>query len=103
MGMTQDNRGDADNRPHSRSRERVGNFYDPSRKTLGALGEWTRENLNVAAQYGEWLSRGDVPSAQEIAPGQGAIIRESGLPVACHRDLDGRRIATPLSVRAWAV
>jgi Rieske Fe-S protein len=64
-------------------------LYDPSRKTLGALGEWTRENLNVAAQYGDWLSKGDADSAENMALGQGAIIRESVKPIACYRDPDG--------------
>jgi glycine/D-amino acid oxidase-like deaminating enzyme/nitrite reductase/ring-hydroxylating ferredoxin subunit len=64
-------------------------LYDPTRKTLGALGKWARENLNVAAQYGDWLSKRDAESAEKIAPGQGAIIRESGKPIACYRDPDG--------------
>src|SRR5205807_10075563 len=31
-------------------------LYDPSRKTLRALGEFAKENLNVAWQYSEWLT-----------------------------------------------
>ena len=65
-------------------------LYDPSRKTLGALGEWARENLNVAAQYGHWLSRVDEESAQDIVPGTGGIIRESGKPIACYRGTNGQ-------------
>lgn len=65
-------------------------LYHPTRKTLGALGEWTRENLNVAAQYAKWLSSGDVESSQAIAPGEGAVIRESGKPIACYREPDGQ-------------
>ena len=64
-------------------------LYEPSRKTLGALGEWARENLNVAAQYGNWLSKRDADSAESIAPGEGAIIREAGKPIACYRDQHG--------------
>jgi Rieske Fe-S protein len=65
-------------------------LYDPpARKTLGALGQWARENLNVAAQYGDWLSKKDAESAENIPPGQGAVIRESGKPIACYRDQDG--------------
>jgi glycine/D-amino acid oxidase-like deaminating enzyme len=63
-------------------------LYDPSRKTLGALGEWARENLNVAAQYGDWLSKRDAESAETIAPDEGAIVRKSGKPIACYRDPD---------------
>ena len=65
-------------------------LYEPSRKTLGALGQWARENLNVAAQYGNWLSGGDAESAEAIGPGQGGVIRESGKPVACYREPDGK-------------
>jgi len=65
-------------------------LYDPSRKTLGALGQWTRENLNVAAQYSDWLSRGDAKSVQNVAPGEGAIVHENGKPVATYRQPDGR-------------
>ena len=33
-------------------------LYDPSRKTLRAAGEFAKENLNVAAQYADWLTAG---------------------------------------------
>jgi glycine/D-amino acid oxidase-like deaminating enzyme/nitrite reductase/ring-hydroxylating ferredoxin subunit len=64
-------------------------LYEPTRKRLGALGQWARENLNVAAQYTDWLSKRDAESADNIALGQGAVIRESGKPIACYRDPDG--------------
>jgi glycine/D-amino acid oxidase-like deaminating enzyme/nitrite reductase/ring-hydroxylating ferredoxin subunit len=64
-------------------------LYDPSRKTLRALGEWTSENLNVAAQYGDWIFKADVTSADELRPGTGAVVRESGAPVALYRNHDG--------------
>ena len=41
-------------------------IYDPSRMTLGALKEFAKENLNVAAQYSDYVSGGDVESADEI-------------------------------------
>ena len=44
-------------------------LYDPSRKTLRALGRFAGENLNVARQYGDWLTGGDVGSSAQIAPG----------------------------------
>ena len=64
-------------------------LYDPARKTLGAVAEWARENLNVASQYADWVTRRDLDSAEKIPRGEGAIIREAGLPVACHRDPNG--------------
>ncbi|HYP27435.1 MAG TPA: FAD-dependent oxidoreductase [Blastocatellia bacterium] len=65
-------------------------LYDPSRKTLGALGEYAKENLNVAAQYAEgYLAGGDVDSAEEIAPDEGAVIRRGLTKVAVYRDQQG--------------
>jgi glycine/D-amino acid oxidase-like deaminating enzyme/nitrite reductase/ring-hydroxylating ferredoxin subunit len=64
-------------------------LYDPSRKTLRALGEFAKENLNVVAQYGDWLTAGDVDSADKIAPGTGAIMRRGLSKVAVYRDEHG--------------
>lgn len=65
-------------------------LYDPSRKTLRAPLEWARENLNVAAQYVEdYLTGGDVDSAEQIAPGDGAIIRRGLTKIAVYRDEQG--------------
>src|SRR5438270_10333875 len=47
-------------------------LYDPSRKTLRALPEYTKENLNVAAQYVEWVTGGEVESADQIRSGKAA-------------------------------
>jgi Rieske Fe-S protein len=52
-----------------------GTIYDPSRKTLRSLGEYAKENLNVAKQYSDWLQRGDVASIADIPRGHGAILR----------------------------
>ncbi|MCA1614352.1 MAG: FAD-dependent oxidoreductase [Acidobacteria bacterium] len=61
-------------------------LYDPSRKTLGAIGEFAKENLNVAAQYTDLATPGDVASVEEIKPGEGAIIRRGLSKVAAYRD-----------------
>lgn len=61
-------------------------LYDPSRNILRAAGEFLRENFNVAAQYLDWLGRGDVGSVDEIAPGQGAIVRQGARLLAVYRD-----------------
>jgi glycine/D-amino acid oxidase-like deaminating enzyme/nitrite reductase/ring-hydroxylating ferredoxin subunit len=61
-------------------------LYDPSRKTLRAMGEFAKENLNVAKQYGDWLTGGDVGSPEDIEPGTGAIIRRGLSKVAVYRD-----------------
>lgn len=66
-------------------------LYDPKRKpkTLASLGEFAKENLNVAAQYVDLVTPGDVQSVEQIAPDTGAVIREGVHKLACYRDADG--------------
>ena len=61
-------------------------LYDPARKTLRALSEFAKENLNVAAQFADLVTPGEVESVDEIAAGSGAIIRRGLLKVAAYRD-----------------
>jgi glycine/D-amino acid oxidase-like deaminating enzyme/nitrite reductase/ring-hydroxylating ferredoxin subunit len=49
-------------------------LYEPSRKTLGAVGRFVMESLNVAAQYGDWLTVGDTETDLSVSPGTGAIV-----------------------------
>src|SRR5688572_2061248 len=65
-------------------------LYDPSRVTLLAAGDFARENSNVALQYTDWLTGGDVASAGEIPPGSGAILRRGLEKIAAYRDEQGR-------------
>jgi Rieske Fe-S protein len=65
-------------------------LYDPSRKSVKALGEFAKENLNVAAQYLDWMTGGDVSSPDQVAPGSGAVIRRGLHKVAIYREPDGR-------------
>jgi glycine/D-amino acid oxidase-like deaminating enzyme/nitrite reductase/ring-hydroxylating ferredoxin subunit len=64
-------------------------LYDPSRKRVKAGWEFTKENLNVAAQYGAYLTGGDVASVDEIQPGSGAVVRRGLNKVAVYRDEGG--------------
>ena len=64
-------------------------LYDPSRKSLGALSEFARENLNVAAQYADLVTPGEVTDVSQIAPGDGAIVRRGLKKVAVFRDAAG--------------
>ncbi len=61
-------------------------LYDPSRKTLLAAPNFVAENLNVASEYMEWITPGDVPSVEKINRGRGAIIRRGLFKVAVCRD-----------------
>jgi glycine/D-amino acid oxidase-like deaminating enzyme/nitrite reductase/ring-hydroxylating ferredoxin subunit len=64
-------------------------LYDPSRVSLRASGEFAKENLNVVAQYGDYVTRGDVSQPGEIAAGSGAVIREGLKKIAVYRDAGG--------------
>ena len=65
-------------------------LYDPSRKTVGAAREYTAENLNVARQYADWLTGGEVKAADEIARGSGAVMRRGLQKLAVYRDPEGK-------------
>jgi len=64
-------------------------LYDPSRKSLRAAVEFTKENLNMAAQYASWLTPGEVHSEDEIPKGTGAIVRHGLHKHAVYRDANG--------------
>ena len=64
-------------------------LYDPSRRTLASAHEFLRENLNVAAQYRDWVVPGDVADEAEIPRGEGAVIRAGLRRIAVYRAPDG--------------
>jgi glycine/D-amino acid oxidase-like deaminating enzyme/nitrite reductase/ring-hydroxylating ferredoxin subunit len=64
--------------------------YDPSRKTLGAAGEFAEENLNVAAQYADLVTPGEVESTRNIKRGRGSVLRRGLTKSAVYRDSDGQ-------------
>jgi Rieske Fe-S protein len=64
-------------------------LYDPSRKTLRAAGEFARENINMAAQYTDWITPGDVTDEREIPVGCGAVVRDGLKKLAVYRDERG--------------
>ncbi|HEY0324267.1 MAG TPA: FAD-dependent oxidoreductase [Pyrinomonadaceae bacterium] len=63
--------------------------YDPARKTLSALGEFAKENLNVAAQFTDYVTPGEVDNANEVARGEGALLRSGLTKTAVYCDEDG--------------
>lgn len=68
-------------------------LYDPGRKSLRVRGimEFGSENINVAAQYvSDYLSGGDVDSADQIRPGQGAVMGAGPKKVAVYKDEQGQ-------------
>jgi len=64
-------------------------LYDPGRITLRAAGEFVKENLNVAAQYRELVTGGELASETALARGTGAVMRDGLTKVAVYRDNAG--------------
>jgi glycine/D-amino acid oxidase-like deaminating enzyme/nitrite reductase/ring-hydroxylating ferredoxin subunit len=64
-------------------------LYNPSRVTLKAVGEFAKETANMAAQYTDWLTAGDVEKDRLVPRGTGAIVRHGLKKVAVFRDADG--------------
>ncbi len=64
-------------------------LYDPSRITLRAFSELARENINVGAQFTDWVTEPDVDSLDRIAPGQGATVQGRWMKLAVYRDEHG--------------
>ena len=64
-------------------------LYSPSRVPVKAASEIAREDLNMAAQYADWLTPGDVKSPEEIARDSGAVLRRGLEKIAAYRDANG--------------
>ncbi|GGE99666.1 FAD-dependent oxidoreductase [Hymenobacter cavernae] len=67
-------------------------LYDPGRVTLRptSIKEFAVENANVAAEYTDLLTGGDVSTEEEIKPGAGAVLRRGLTKVAVYRDPQGQ-------------
>jgi Rieske Fe-S protein len=66
-----------------------GSLYDPARKTLRAGIEFVKETSNMASQYSDWMTSGDVSSADEIAADSGAVLRRGLKKISIYRDQQG--------------
>jgi glycine/D-amino acid oxidase-like deaminating enzyme/nitrite reductase/ring-hydroxylating ferredoxin subunit len=65
-------------------------LYAPSRVSLRAVPEFVRETLNVAAQYADYATGGDIDQADALPPGTGGVIRHGLKKVAAYRDTHGQ-------------
>lgn len=66
-------------------------LYDPRRITLKSARTFTKEAVNMAWQYADWVTAGEVKPDAEIAPGKGAVIRRGAHKIAVYRDAAGER------------
>jgi len=65
-------------------------LYDPGRVPVGAASDLITEGANVAAQYTDWVTGGDIEDAEQLAPGTGAVVRQGLTKVAAYRDETGK-------------
>jgi glycine/D-amino acid oxidase-like deaminating enzyme/nitrite reductase/ring-hydroxylating ferredoxin subunit len=64
-------------------------LYDPARKPASAIGNYISENTTAIQNFARYLMPGEVDAPQQLAPGQGGIIRSGLEKLAVCRDLDG--------------
>jgi len=69
-------------------------LFDPSRKpTAGtSLAEFVTGRAHDVKNLSEYVTGGDIGSADELKPGQGAIIRRGAKKIAAYRDDNGKLI-----------
>jgi Rieske Fe-S protein len=61
-------------------------LYDPSRVKLRAAAEYIKENVNVAEQYKDYFTKGELDDIAAIKPGEGAVVGRGSGKIAVYRD-----------------
>jgi glycine/D-amino acid oxidase-like deaminating enzyme/nitrite reductase/ring-hydroxylating ferredoxin subunit len=64
-------------------------IYDPSRKPARAAKQFLSESADVAKNFAEYVSPGELVSEEQLSPGSGGILRVGLHKVAVCRDEDG--------------
>jgi glycine/D-amino acid oxidase-like deaminating enzyme/nitrite reductase/ring-hydroxylating ferredoxin subunit len=65
-------------------------LYDPSRKSLKTLDIFIGEQLNVAKQYINLFTEGDIQNLDQLLSGEGAVIKDNLKKIAVFRDETGK-------------
>lgn len=65
-------------------------LYDPARKPAASLGNFVRENLTAVRNLAEYVTPGELGGADELAAGEGGILRQGLSKLAVCRDASGR-------------
>jgi len=66
--------------------------YRPERVTVRAAGPYLRENATLVSSLAQYVTPGDLASAEAIEPGQGAVLRQGTHKIAAYRGIDGELI-----------
>lgn len=64
-------------------------LYAPNRKALSSIGEFLRENVNVAEQYVDWMKPSECDDLQQIANNTGCLMQHGLEKIAVYRDSEG--------------
>lgn len=64
-------------------------LYSPKRIPLKLPGRFLSEALNMAKQYGDFIKKGDIDEAQELANDEGGILSKGLRKIALYRDSSG--------------
>ena len=64
-------------------------LFSPSRLPIKAAKTYLQENANMAGQFADWLTGGDVRGPAEVVPEMGAIDRRGLKKIAIYRDAQG--------------
>lgn len=65
-------------------------LYDPARITFSVAGNYMKEMGNMAAQYLDYLTPGDIKSVREMEPGEGGVIRFGTRKIAVYKSEDAK-------------
>lgn len=65
-------------------------IYKPTRIPLKVAGNYIRESLNMAGQYVDWISKGDIASTDKLNNDEGAIISSGLKKIAAYKDMYGQ-------------
>ncbi|WP_439882405.1 FAD-dependent oxidoreductase [Pontibacter sp. MBLB2868] len=66
-------------------------LYDPARINFKSAGSFLKDNLNVAAQYKDYVTPGEVDDEMQVMPGSGRVMRDGTDKIAVYCDNDGIR------------
>lgn len=70
---------------------RYASLFDPARKSTAStsIGEFIRGQAGAAKNYAEFVTGGEIASADELEPGQGGILRRGLHKIAVYKDENG--------------
>jgi nitrite reductase/ring-hydroxylating ferredoxin subunit len=64
-------------------------LFEPTRMPIKSTDTVLAEGTNLAAQYRDWFTPGEISKPEEVPPGRGAILRRGLTKVAVYRDDEG--------------